>query len=130
MTRRPAPKPAPAQAGTGPTTTTFAAGPSPTTTTTMTQVPAPAAPAPTRAADPGAEVGSSTWIVEPGDSFWSIAAEIVSVPPHGAGGQPSDRQVAGYWRRLIEANRSRLLDPANPDLLVPGQELILPHPTR
>ena len=100
--------------------------------TPATQAPAPAtapsvapAPSPTQ---PSRGTGSSTWIVEPGDSFWSIAAEIVTVSP--AAGEPGDRQVLGYWRRLIEANRSRLLDPANPDLLVPGQELVLPHPTR
>ena len=39
-----------------------------------------------------------------------------------------DRRVIAYWRRLVEANRGRLLDPGNPDLLVPGQELVLPDP--
>ena len=43
-------------------------------------------------------------------------------------GTPDDRRVIGYWWRLVEANRGRLLDPGNPDLLVPGQELVLPDP--
>jgi hypothetical protein len=34
--------------------------------------------------------------------------------------------VGRYWRRLIDTNRDRLVDPGNPDLLVPGQELVLP----
>jgi nucleoid-associated protein YgaU len=34
--------------------------------------------------------------------------------------------VGRYWRRLIDANRDRLVDPGNPDLLLPGQELVLP----
>ena len=34
--------------------------------------------------------------------------------------------VADYWMTLIEANRRRLHDPANPDLLFPGQTLDLP----
>jgi hypothetical protein len=61
-----------------------------------------------------------TWIVEAGDSFWSIAEDVV-----GAG---DERAVRRYWRALIEANRSRLADPQNPDLLIPGQELVLVPP--
>jgi LysM domain len=80
--------------------------------------PAPPTPEPARAATP------ASWTVEAGDSFWSIAEETVAP----AGDEPHDRQVIGYWRRLVEANRSRLLDPGNPDLLVPGQELLLPDP--
>jgi hypothetical protein len=82
--------------------------------------PAPAAPV---AADPAHRTAPpSAWTVEAGDSFWSIAAEAVAP----AGTEPNDRQVMAYWRRLVEANRGRLIDPGNPDLLVPGQELVLP----
>jgi hypothetical protein len=88
----------------------------------------PAAPAPvprpTAAADDAA-VGRSTWVVEPGDSFWSIAADTLSGPGRR---QPTDREVDGYWRHLVVANRDRLVDRDNPDLLVPGQELVLPRP--
>ena len=38
----------------------------------------------------------------------------------------TDAEVASYWRRLIAANEDRLVDPGNPDLLLPGQELVLP----
>jgi nucleoid-associated protein YgaU len=67
----------------------------------------------------------STWIVEPGDSFWSIAEDVLT--PRG-GPARGDRQIGRYWRRLIDANRSRLVDPRNPDLLLPGQRLQLPRP--
>ncbi len=67
----------------------------------------------------------ATWVVEPGDSFWSIAADTLSTP---GGGQPTGREIDGYWRCLMAANRDRLIDTSNPDLLVPGQELVLPGP--
>lgn len=88
------------------------------------QAPAATPAGPSRV-EPARASASHSWIVEAGDSFWSIAAETVSPTPDG---EPNDRQVAGYWRRLVDANRSRLLDPDNPDLLVPGQELLLPEP--
>jgi LysM domain len=95
-------------------------------TTVMTRQPAndaprasPSPPAPA-ARDPAAT--ASSWTVGAGDSFWSIAADTLAQ----AGKAASDRRVIGYWRRLVEANRGRLLDPGNPDLLVPGQELVLP----
>jgi hypothetical protein len=31
-----------------------------------------------------------------------------------------------YLHRLVEANRDRLVDPANPDLVHPGQVMVLP----
>ncbi|PLS75238.1 MAG: hypothetical protein CYG61_08380, partial [Actinobacteria bacterium] len=39
---------------------------------------------------------------------------------------PSDAEVDAYWRRLVDANRAILRDPANPDLLYPGQVLTVP----
>jgi hypothetical protein len=103
MTRADAPPP-----GTGP--------PPPAATPPMPATPPVPAPAPAPA--PGS--GPATWVVEPGDSFWSIAEDVV-----GSG----DERVAGrYWRALIDANRSRLVDPGNPDLLIAGQELVVPPP--
>jgi nucleoid-associated protein YgaU len=74
--------------------------------------PAPALPA----------VDATTWLVEAGDSLWSIAREVV----HTARPDAADRTVTRYWRTLTEVNRTRLVDPGNPDLLVPGQQLTLP----
>ncbi|HET9608366.1 MAG TPA: LysM domain-containing protein [Acidimicrobiales bacterium] len=88
---------------------------------TMTRLgelgPVPSATPPAPAIDPTA------WVVEPGDSFWSIAADVTAAPD----GSPADeRTVTRYWHALIEANRSHLADPRNPDLLVPGQHLTVP----
>jgi hypothetical protein len=110
----------------GPETATMTRGARDTPTAVMTRLPAEqrlARPAPTLNRRTAAALPSS-WIVAAGDSFWSIAAETVSP----AGGEPSDDEVLAYWRHLVDANRSLLLDPGNPDLLVPGQELVLPDP--
>jgi nucleoid-associated protein YgaU len=79
-------------------------------------VPAPVAPIPD--ADP-----ENSWVVQPGESFWSIAADHLS----DIGGHDiSEREVGSYWRQLIELNRSRLVDPFDADLLFTGQVLELP----
>jgi hypothetical protein len=81
---------------------------------------------------PAPEVGSgvaplpqpgNTWVVGPGDSFWSIAEDVLA---SDGDSPPGERDVGRYWRRLIDANRDRLVDAGNPDLLLPGQELVLP----
>jgi hypothetical protein len=99
-----------------------------TPTAVMTRLPAPNAPraprSPPAHATRDSPAAPPSWRVEAGDSFWSIAAETVAEP----GETPTDRRVIGYWRRLVEANRGRLLDPGNPDLLVPDQEFVLPDP--
>lgn len=72
------------------------------------------------------DVDAATWVVQPGDSLWSIAAEVVQ----GDAGRAVEQAVSAYWRSLVAANRSGLVDPDNPDLLVPGQHLVLPpHPS-
>jgi hypothetical protein len=74
--------------------------------------PAPALPA----------LDAATWLVEAGDSLWSIAEEVVRTARPDA----AERSVTRYWRAMIDANRAHLVDPGNPDLLVPGQPLTLP----
>jgi nucleoid-associated protein YgaU len=34
--------------------------------------------------------------------------------------------VAPYWRAVIDANRDRLAVPGDPDLILPGQVIVLP----
>jgi resuscitation-promoting factor RpfA len=68
-----------------------------------------------------------TWRVAPGESFWSIAAEVLT-EAHG-GHIPADRDIARYWRVLITANHDRLVVGGDPDILLPGQELLVPAPT-
>lgn len=61
--------------------------------------------------------------VQPGEHFWSIAQQVVI---ERDGPTASDVAVAAYWRTLVEVNRDRLVDPGNPDLILPGQILDLP----
>lgn len=66
------------------------------------------------------------WVVERGDHLWSIAAETVA---EHLGATPSERDIARYWLRLIEANGDRFVLPGDPDLIMPGQRLALPDPS-
>jgi hypothetical protein len=105
-------------------------------TATMHRVPDDRAPQPPAPSEPppgpagpaadvtGGGVEVETWTVATGDSFWSIAEQTLA----GPGAAADDRRIAVHWRRLVEANRDRLPDPANPDLLLPGQELVLLPP--
>jgi hypothetical protein len=107
------------QVETVPTTST--ASPAPT----LIRVgPAPTAPtaAPPRAS-PTTSAAATVWQVRPGDHFWSIAERTVA--GHG-GDSTDDAVVARYWRVLVEANRDRLVVADDPDLIVPGQLLVMP----
>lgn len=105
-----------------PSTTTPTTTSTPTTSTTTT-APITTAPSPPPASLPPAVAAAApaTVVVGPGDSFWSLAVEAVGAPPGPAG----ERAVDRYWRRLVALNRAQLVDPANPDLLYPGQVLHL-----
>jgi nucleoid-associated protein YgaU len=90
-----------------------------------TQGQAPAEPAPrTPRRPPAPAVGDvQSVIVQPGDSFWSLAEELVSLR---VGRAVTDPEVIGPWLDLIAANRDALPDPGDPDLLLPGTVLRLP----
>ena len=119
--------PAPTLAGEGPlpvtaTTTTVAvtggdAGPP--STVTMRRLP------PSPPADLPAGTGERRWTVTPGQCFWSIAEAVLA---DDLGRPPAPAEVVPYWQRLIEANRSALADPANADLVYPGQVFTVPAP--
>jgi hypothetical protein len=64
-----------------------------------------------------------TWTVQAGDHFWSIAQRHLDTV---LGESPPQERVDRYWRRLVDANRDRLRDPTNIDLIYPGQVLQLP----
>ncbi len=74
-------------------------------------------------ATPEVADADALWTVRGGDSFWSIAEEVVH---ESTGTEASDAQVADYWRTLIAANETRLVDPSNPDLIFPDQVFVLP----
>lgn len=65
----------------------------------------------------------ATHEVRTGDHLWSIARDHLAAVTDE---DPSDAEVAAHWRDVIDANRDRLVDPDNPDLLLPGQEVVLP----
>lgn len=65
----------------------------------------------------------TTYVVVDGDNFWDIAESMVEAE---AGGDVSDAAVATYWQALIDANADGLVEPGNPDLIVPGQVLDVP----
>ncbi|HEY8543828.1 MAG TPA: LysM domain-containing protein [Acidimicrobiales bacterium] len=88
--------------------------------TAATDVGPPAGTTPPSGGEPAAIVvdDNEVWVVRTGDSFWSIAEDVVGVGP----------RTHAYWEQLIAANRSRLAVPDQPDLLFPGQRLTLPPP--
>ena len=62
--------------------------------------------------------------VAPGESFWTIAEDEVS----GALGRaPEAEEVDGFWVDLVEANEANLVEPGNPDLILPGQVVDIPE---
>jgi nucleoid-associated protein YgaU len=64
-------------------------------------------------------------MVRHGESLWSIAESVVIAENPAA----NEHQVAEYWHRLIESNRSTLRNPSNVDLLYPGDIVTLPTPS-
>ena len=73
--------------------------------------------------DPLNEPEPSTVTVERGDHLWAIAAEQLAGQ---LGHEPSAAEVEPYWQQLIEVNRDRLAEPANPSLIYAGQVLTVP----
>lgn len=77
----------------------------------------------TQEARDGAE--RTTYVVRRGDNLWKIAArrvrEVTAFPENAA--------IAHYWRRLIAANRDHLRS-GDPDLIYPGETIVLPDPIR
>ncbi|MGQ0617836.1 MAG: LysM peptidoglycan-binding domain-containing protein [Acidimicrobiia bacterium] len=104
----------------GPPATTAAIGPPavlrllPAAPTDPVVGPTPAAPS---------DDDTERYVVEAGDSFWSIAVDHLGEVTATA---PDEAAVARYWARLIDANRAILHDRSNPDLLFVGQALVLP----
>ena len=95
-----------------PATAVMPAPPAPAGTPTA---PAPTAVDPVRVAD--------TWVIRSGDHLWYVAQTTLR---DRIGVAPSDDDVSSYLAELIEANRDRLLVPANPDLVFAGQVIALP----
>jgi serine/threonine protein kinase len=113
-----------------PTTSTSTT--STTTSTTTTTVPvappqsaSPAADLPPTPATPAtlAVAEPSRWTIGTGDHMWRVAEVSLAL---SWGRRPTEVDIDAYWRSLIAANRDRLADPRNPDLVFVGQVLDLP----
>lgn len=59
----------------------------------------------------------------PGEHLWGIAEEAIE---RRSGRPASGDEVRPYWQRLIDENRDRLIDPADPNLIRSGQVFALP----
>ena len=64
------------------------------------------------------------------DDVWEIMLNAPAETLEDAWGTQdlTDEEIVSYWEPLIEANKDRLVDPGNPDLILPDQELVLPTP--
>jgi len=60
-----------------------------------------------------------------GDNLWAIARAHLSEARSGGSGEPTNREVADYWMRVVDANRHGLRS-GDPDLIYPGEEITLP----
>jgi nucleoid-associated protein YgaU len=63
--------------------------------------------------------------VASGDNLWAIARAHLAKARSGGSGEPTNREVADYWMRVVEANRDGLRS-GDPDLIYPGEEITLP----
>lgn len=106
--------------------------PTSTPTTTPPRPPSPPAPRidlPPSAARHPSQVGrmAPTHVVRAGQSFWSIAEDLVALR---LGRAPTEPEVIGPWLELIARNTHVLADPSDPDLLDVGVVLHLPPERR
>jgi nucleoid-associated protein YgaU len=110
-----------------PTPTTATTAVAPPVTWAVERRPPAAAPVPVPTTTPSrrAEIppGASVWQVRTGDCFWTIAQSVLATR---LARPVTEREIVPYWQRLIAANRARLRDTDNPDLIFPGQSFVLP----
>ncbi len=65
----------------------------------------------------------ATWTIARGEHLWFVAERVVT---QALGGDVRHGEIARYWRSLVDANRERLVDRDNADLVYAGQEFVLP----
>ena len=77
--------------------------------------------------DPQPPAQPDVWKARHGDYLWHIAETTLQ---RAWGRPPTDEETTRYWTRLIERNRDVLVNPDDPDLILPGQRFELPRPER
>lgn len=117
---------------TAPPTTTLPTTDPPAATppTTTPPVPAPSSPAPAGPTAPSPSAAAAptpeeAWTIAPGDHLWHVASATLADHGHP---DPSPAEVLAYLDRLVAANAGVLVEPGNPDLVLPGQVFVLPSP--
>ncbi|MEA3502941.1 MAG: LysM peptidoglycan-binding domain-containing protein, partial [Actinomycetota bacterium] len=76
----------------------------------------------TRAGAEPTPSSAATYTVESGDSLWRIAASVLR---SGGADEPSSADIGRFWPAIYEANRTLIGD--NPNLIFPGQRLVIPE---
>lgn len=95
------------------------------------ETPAPATPPPARSTPPRAPAVSPPaphgprHTIATGEHLWSIAARQLATSTGRAASDLTPADIAPYWSRVVEANRSRLRS-GNPNLVFPGEVIELP----
>jgi hypothetical protein len=97
--------------------------PSPPPSTTYATLP-PALP-PTPATPPPASPAGASHVIGPGEHLWSIAADRVAAATGRRTAELMPADIAPYWRRLVELNRSGLRS-GNVNLVYPAEVVELP----
>jgi nucleoid-associated protein YgaU len=84
----------------------------------------PALPTPpaTDREEPPVPTDGTVYVVAPGDSLWAIACRHLS----SGRSRPTDAEVDRFWRQIYSDNAAIVGD--DPDLIFPGQRLVLPSP--
>ncbi len=108
---------------TTPTTTTPPT--TPPTTTPPTTTPPTTQPPPTPPPQRPSRSASGQHEVKTGDNLWTIARDRLALVTGRRASDLSDHQIATYWLRVIDANRSRLRS-HDPNLIFPGEVIHLP----
>ena len=111
-----------------PTTTASTTSTTAAPTTTTTAVPTQASviesdPVPSSVAVVEPPTQAETYTIRGGDNLWAVASSVLQ---QRTGVIPSDATVSNYLKTLVAANSDVLADPANPDLVFPGQVFRLP----
>ena len=66
---------------------------------------------------------AETYQVQRGDSLWRISAATLT---DSGDSSPTSADIARFWPRIFQANRSLIGD--DPNLILPGQHLTIPEP--
>jgi hypothetical protein len=76
-------------------------------------------------AAPSSSADVDEYTIRPGDNLWNVASSTLAAATDTT---PDDGAVATYWVELIAANLDRLSS-GDPDLIYPGETIVLPPVT-